>query len=136
MTSKIRPFRGLRNNKENPEKFLQSIEWLNQVDYKHDEPEAPEDGQAFKEGTLGILFASHLAGKAEDWYDDLELEDTEWNTLVVRFRDCYRIVPRSPKGRQFDLAMKLADLKQQGDENITSYIESRNQSSQVTGRGV
>ena len=123
MTSKIRPFRGLRNNKENPEKFLQSIEWLYQVDYKHDEPEDPDEGHAFKEGTLGILFASHLAGKAEDWYDDLELEDTEWNTLVVQFRDYYRIVPRNPKGRQFNLAMKLADLKQQIDEHITSYIE-------------
>ncbi|MCJ1349720.1 hypothetical protein MMC31_007961, partial [Peltigera leucophlebia] len=99
MTSKIRPFRGLRNNTENPEKFLQSIELLYQVDYKHDEPEDPDEGHAFKDGTLGILFASHLAGKAEDWYDDLELEDTEWNTLVVRFRDYYRIVPRNPKGR-------------------------------------
>lgn len=28
-----------------------------------------------------------------------------------------------PKGRQFDLEMKLVDLKQQGDDNITSYIE-------------
>ncbi|MCJ1345427.1 hypothetical protein MMC31_003634 [Peltigera leucophlebia] len=123
ITSKIRPFRGLRNNKENPKKFLQSIEWLYQVNYKHDEPEDPDKGHAFKEGTLGILFASHLAGKAKDWYDNLELEDTEWNTLVVRFRDYYCIIPRNFKGRQFDLAIKLADLKQQIDKHITSYIE-------------
>lgn len=77
MTSKIRPFRGLRNNKENPVKFLQSIEWLYQVDYRQDESGDTVEGQAFKEGTLGILFSSHLVGKEEDWYDDLEMEDTE-----------------------------------------------------------
>lgn len=35
------------------------------------------EGQAFKEGTLGIKISSHLAGKTEDRYDDLEIEKTE-----------------------------------------------------------
>lgn len=66
MISKIRPFQGLCNNKKNPKKFLQSIKWLYQVDYKHDKPEDPDKKHAFEEEILDILFASHLVGKAED----------------------------------------------------------------------
>lgn len=69
------------------------------------------------------MFASHLVGKAEDWYDNLKMKDTKWNILVVRFKEYYCIILRNLKGRQFDLAIKLANLKQQDYKNITSYIE-------------
>lgn len=95
---------------------MQLIEWLYQVDYKYDKPKNLDKRHTFKKRTLSILFASYLASKVQDWYDNLELENIKWNTLVVRFRDYDYIIPYNPKEQQFYLVIKLADLKQEIDK--------------------
>ncbi len=121
---KIRVFRGLRNNCEDPAEFLKALEWAYRLDYKQEEP--VEDGarKEFREETMKILFSSHLSGKAEDWYDNLEVEEkSSWPTLVKHFQTYYQLVPRDTRTKLFNLKMKLADFKQQTEENIADYLE-------------
>ena len=73
---------------------------------------------------MKILLSSHLSGKAEEWYDDLEIDDKgSWPTLVKHFETYYQLTPRDARTKLFDLRMKLADLKQQTDESIADYLE-------------
>ena len=112
MVHKIRVFRGLRNNCEDPAKFLKALEWAYRLDYKQEEP--GEDGarKEFREETMKILFSSHLSGKAEDWYNNLEVEEkSSWPTLVKHFQTYYQLVPRDTRTKLFNLKMKLADFK-------------------------
>ncbi len=73
---------------------------------------------------MKILFSSHLSGKAEDWYDNLEVEEkSSWPTLVKRFQTYYQLVPRDTRTKLFNLKMRLADFQQQTEENIADYLE-------------
>ena len=70
------------------------------------------------------MISSHLSGKAEDWYDELEIEEEgSWPTLVKDFKTYYQLTPRDTRTRLFDLKMKLADFKQQTDESIADHLE-------------
>lgn len=94
MVHKIRPFRGLKNNKESPTDYLKALEWSYKLDYQNQAPLDTEERLSFQEDTMKILFSNHLSGKAEEWYDDLEPEQTaKWTTLRVLFQEHYKIVP-------------------------------------------
>ena len=71
---------------------------------------------------MKILFRSHLSGKAEDWYDDLEIEEKGWLTLT-NLETCNQLTPRDIRIKLFDLKMNLANLKQQTEESIADYHE-------------
>lgn len=45
------------------------------LNYKQGEPGEGEARKEFQEETLKIFFSSYLLGKAEDWYNDLEIEE-------------------------------------------------------------
>ena len=95
MIHNIRVYRGLRNNREDPADFLEALDW-DRLDYKQDEPVEDNARKEFQEKTMKILFSSHLSGKAEDWYDDLEIEEKgSWPTLMKHFKTYYPLTPRN-----------------------------------------
>ena len=124
MVYKIRVFRGLRNNWKDPAEFLKALEWAYCLDYKQEEPGKDKARKESREETMKIIFSSHLSRKAEDWYDNLEVEEkSSWPTLVKHFQTYYQLIPRDTRTKLFDLKMKLADFKQQTDKNIADYFE-------------
>ena len=66
MVHKIRDFRGLRNNREDPAYFLKALDWAYQLDYKQEEPAEENARRKFHEETMKILFSSHFSGETED----------------------------------------------------------------------
>lgn len=44
-------------------------------------------------------------------------------TLVKYFKTFYQLTPQDTRTKLFDLEIKLADFKQQTDENIAKYLE-------------
>lgn len=72
---------------------------------------------------MEILFNSQLSGKAEDWDDDLEIEENgSWRTLMKHFKTYYQLTPRDTRTKLFDLKMKQADSKQQTNKSIADYL--------------
>lgn len=123
MVHKIRLFRGLKNNKESPTDYLNALEWSYKLDYQNQAPLDTEERLSFQEDTMKILFTNHLSGKAEEWHDDLEPEQTaKWTTLRALFQEHYKNVPQDAKNRLFDLKMKLSELKQGPEESIADYL--------------
>ncbi|MCJ1344979.1 hypothetical protein MMC31_003184 [Peltigera leucophlebia] len=107
MDHKIRVFRGLRNNCEDPADFLKALDRAYRLDYKLEEPVEDNAKKESQEETMKMLFSSQLSGKAEDWCNDLEIEE-KGNTRT----------------KLFDLKMKLTDFKQQTDESrVADYLE-------------
>lgn len=62
---------------------------------------------------MKILFSSYLLGKAEDWYDNLEVEEkSSWPILVKHFQTYYQLILKDSSTKLFDLKMGLASFKQ------------------------
>ena len=60
------------------------------LDYKQEEHVEDNARKEFLEETMKILFSSHLLGKTEDWYDDLEIEEkSSWPILIKHFKTYY-----------------------------------------------
>ena len=58
--TKIRAFRGLRDGKEDPNEYLEDIEWAYEQDYQSGEPDAAEAKTQYSNKTHRILFRQNL----------------------------------------------------------------------------
>lgn len=97
MGSKIRPFRGLKNGKQDPNEFLEDIEWAYNQEYSRRSP-TNGGGEAYKDRTLRILFRRNLEAKAVDWYADLDPEvKADW---VITREQLLKALPLARKDTQ------------------------------------
>lgn len=71
---KICIFHRLKTNCEDFAKFLKALEWAYCFDYKQEESGEDKTRRKFWEETIKILFSNYFLKKAEDWYDNLEVE--------------------------------------------------------------
>ena len=103
---------------------MKALDWAYRLDYQQEEPVKDDARKEFQEEKIKILFISHLSEKAEDWYDDLEIEEEgSCPTLMKHFKTYYQLTPRDTRSKLFDLKMRLADFSQQTNESIVDYLE-------------
>ena len=147
--TKIRPFKGLRDGKEDPKEYIEDIEWAYEQDYKAKEPKsfapsaftasssgaptsagATPDQQAtnatkeFYDKTHRILFRQNLESDAFEWYSDLDANlKPDWPRLLAAFLRAFEITAKDAQTKKFELRVKLANLKQSESENIAAYLK-------------
>lgn len=72
MPSSIRPFHGVQDYLEDPDEYIEDLEWAYTQDYQSTEPSHnPEAKQNYINKTCRIFFRNHLEGKAIEWYSNL-----------------------------------------------------------------
>ena len=122
--TKIRGFRGLRDGKEDPNEYLEDIEWAYEQDYESREPDS-QDGKAhYYNKTHRILFRQHLQDDAFAWYSELDSElKQNWTALRQAFLPAYAITIKDSQTKKFELRIKLANLQQGEHENIADYLK-------------
>lgn len=122
--AKLRPFKGLRDGKENPEEFLEDLGWMYTQDYESSEPKDETAGAAYRSKTHRILFRNYLEDKASTWYADLDISHkSDWELLSGEFRRYYRLTPKDSQARTFELKVQLHNLEQKEKENIADYLD-------------
>ena len=72
--TKVRAFRGLRDAKEDPNEYLDGIEWAYEQDYQSREPGADEAKIQYSNKTHRILFRQNLENETLTWYSGLDGE--------------------------------------------------------------
>lgn len=122
--TKIRAFRGLRDGKEDPNEYLEDIEWAYEQDYQSREPDAAEARTQYSNKTHRILFRQNLEDEAFTWYSDLDGEiKQDWERLRDAFLPAYTITAKDTQTKKFELRVKLANLQQEDNENIADYLK-------------
>ena len=129
--TKIRVFRGTRDGKEDPNEFLEDIEWAYEQEFKGREPAAvPSLGAAvdpqaaFANKTHRILFRQHLEDDALQWYSDLDADlKQDWVQLKKAFLPAFAITTKDAQTKRFELRVKLANLEQLPNESIAEYLK-------------
>ena len=117
--AKIRPFRGLRDGKEDPQEYVEDIE------FAYDQ-EGHDEGVpvAVAEKLYRLLFRQNLEDDAWTWYTDLERDIKQnWQRLRARFLASYEITEKDAQAKKFDLRIKVAQLKQSDREDIAEYLK-------------
>ena len=115
-STKIRPFKGLRNGREDPSEYIEDLEWLHEQHYKANGPEPDK--------TLRLLFRQNLEDAAYDWYIDLEKETkNNWTELRKAFLKAFEVTEKDAQAKKFELRMKIAQLRQEDKENIADYLK-------------
>ena len=121
--TKIRPFKGLKDGKENPEEYLEDIEWAYDQDYQNNEPVNGEAAAAYKSKTHRILFRQNLEEKAREWYGDLDMDvKAQWSTLQDKFKTAFKVTLKDAQTKKFELRVKLHQLEQREEETIADYL--------------
>ena len=147
--TKIHPFKGLRDGKEDPKEYIEDIEWAYEQDYKAREPksfapsaftgsssgtstgagatpnqQATNATKEFYDKTHQILFRQNLESDAFDWYSDLDANlKQDWPKLLAAFLPAFAITVKDSQAKKFELRVKLANLKQADSENIAEYLK-------------
>ena len=120
----IRPFQGLKNGKEDPDDFIEDIEWAYEQDYKSNSPAGMEEKQKYEDKTKRILFRQHMAAKAYDWYTDLGAESkSSWAELTKGLKAAFPLTIKDAQTRKFKLRVKLSNLEQAEGEPIADYLD-------------
>ena len=115
-STKIRPFQGLRNGREDPVEYIEDLEWLYDQHYKTNETDPDK--------TRRLLFRQNLEGMAYDWYIDLEKETkNNWNQLRSAFLKAFEVTEKDEQAKKFELRIRVAQLKQEDEENIADYLK-------------
>ena len=131
--TKIRAFKGLRNGREDPNEYLEDIEWAYEQDFKGKEPATAVDGSdelatTFSNKTRRILFHQHLQEKAEAWNSDLDSDiKVDWPKLRSLFLTAFPITLKDAQTKKFELRVKLHNLEQGENESIADYLEKANE---------
>jgi len=60
--TKIRPFKGLRDGRENPQEYLEDIEWAYEQDCQSNESSGDEANQVYSNKTHRIMFFDTVSG--------------------------------------------------------------------------
>lgn len=122
--TKIRPFKGLKDGKEDPQEFLEDLEWSYQQDYESSAPPTEPDREAYSFKTHRILLRQNLEHKARLWYQDLDAEvKQDWKILKRKFLTTFELSVKDAATRKFELRIKLSQLEQKDGESISDYIE-------------
>ena len=114
---KIRPFKGLRDGREDPQEYLEDIEW------------ACDQGDNIGSGHLAdkalrMLFRQHLEDDAWTWYADQERAvKQDWGRLRQLFLSSFEITEKDAQAKMFELRMAVAQLKQNDNEPIAEYLK-------------
>ena len=115
-STKIRPFKGLRNGREDPSEYIEDLEWLHDQHYKGNGSEPDK--------TLRLLFRQNLEDAAYDWYVDLEKETkNNWTELRKVFLKAFEVTEKDGQAKKFELRMKVAQLRQEDKESIADYLK-------------
>ena len=115
-STKIRPFKGLRNRREDLSEYIEDLEWLHDQHYKSNGSELDK--------TLRLLFRQNLEDAAYDWYIDLEKEiKNNWNKLRKAFLKTSQVTKKDAQVKKFELRMKVAQLRQEDKESIADYLK-------------
>lgn len=90
-TMAIKPFRGTRSGSENPDEFVEEVEFLYITAYNQHAPGDQKEREAFGDTTCRILFRQNLQDRAAAWYAE-QTQETKatWRTLRERFLQAYR----------------------------------------------
>ena len=130
--TKIRVFRGTRDGKEDPNEFLEDIEWAYEQDFKSREPAAAtalggstvDQRAVFANKTHRILFRQHLEDDALQWYSDLDTDlKQDWAQLKKAFLPAFAITVKDAQTKKFELRIKLANLEQSESKMIAEYLK-------------
>ncbi|KAL8825271.1 MAG: hypothetical protein Q9170_007862, partial [Blastenia crenularia] len=123
--TKIRPFKGLRDGKEDPEEYLEDLDWAYEQDYEDKEASYGDavEKQQFKNKTFRILFRQNLEDKAAQWYKELDYTTKQnWDETKRKFQAYFILSPRDEQTKVFELRIKVATLAQEDNEQIASYL--------------
>lgn len=94
MPTSIQPFRRVEDNLEDPDEYIEDLEWIYSQDYQSAEPSHnPEARQTYINKTFRILFRNHLEEKAVEWYSNLAPPiRKDWDTLKTSFLEHFKLV--------------------------------------------
>lgn len=119
--SKIRPFKGLRDGKEDPAEYIEDLEWVYDQDYRG---KNPTNDATITEKSYRLLFRQHLEADAYDWYTDLDKDiKQDWEKLKQLFLTSFQVTEKDAQAKKFELRMKVAQLKQEDNESIADYLK-------------
>lgn len=92
MPTAIRPFLGRKDGKEDPQEFLEDLEWAYEQDFQNREPAEAAVRATFVNKTHRILFRQNLEDEASSWYGELDSEvRRDWNKLNQLFLTEYTV---------------------------------------------
>ena len=119
-STKIRPFKGLRNGREDPNKYIKDLEWLYDQHYKAND----NHSGTVTNKALRLLFRQNLEDVVYNWYIDLEKETkNDWDQLRLAFLKAFEVTKKDAQAKKFKLCIKVAQLKQEDKENIADYLK-------------
>ena len=119
--SKIRPFKGLRDGKEDPTEYIEDLEWVYDQDYRG---KNPTNDATITEKSYRLLFRQHIEADAYDWYTDLDKDiKQDWEKLKQLFLTSFQVTEKDTQAKKFELRMKVAQLKQEDNESIAEYLK-------------
>ena len=122
--TRIKPFKGLKNGKEDPIEFLEDLEWAYEQSYEDKTPADPIEAAVYLSRTHRVLFRQALEGKAADWYADLEPDvKTDWSKLQELFKTAFKITVKDAQAKKFELKIKLHNLEQSEGESISDFLD-------------
>lgn len=125
MPTSIKPFRGVQDNLEDPDEYIEDLEWIYSQDYQSAEPSQSLDAkQTYVNKTFRILFRNHLEGKAVEWYSNLAPPiRKDWNTLKTSFLDHFKLILRDSQTNLWEKKVELANLRQGTHEGIAQFMK-------------
>ncbi|GIJ90127.1 hypothetical protein Asppvi_009077 [Aspergillus pseudoviridinutans] len=114
----IKPFLGRRDGIEDPEHYLEDIEYAIKIEKSHVDSDSTDWNHDRR-----ILFRQNLRGRAELWYSQLGRDlKNDWERLKREFTKRYRIDEVDAATRRFQITQKVATLSQGPNEHILDYV--------------
>ena len=125
MPTSIRPFRGVQNNLEDPDEYIEDLEWAYAQDYQSAEPfHNVEAKQIYINKTYRILFRNNLEEKAVEWYLNLGASiRKDWDTLKASFLEHFKFISRDSQTRLWEKKVELANLRQGNNKGIAQFLK-------------
>lgn len=107
----ITPFYGLFDNTEDPEEYLEEIEY------------AALSENATTDLVRRIFFRRNLRGNAKLWYRYLDPQTkADWGTLQAQFRGRYEVQPNTKRIQLLLIEDKISALLQEPNESVVEYM--------------
>ncbi|KAF7164130.1 hypothetical protein CNMCM5623_008820 [Aspergillus felis] len=122
--SHIKPFHGRRDGSEDPEAYLEDIEYEIKLEKRH-----MDDADYDWDDDRRILFRQNLRDKAEIWYNQLRrTTKNDWDQLKQKFTKKYRVNEVDATTRRFQVGPRSLDLQVLRKPGYYQVMEHRQES--------
>ncbi|MCJ1346903.1 hypothetical protein MMC31_005123 [Peltigera leucophlebia] len=125
MPTLIRHFRGVQDNLEDPDEYIEDLEWAYSQDFQSAEPTNNiEAKQMYTNKTYRILFRNNLEGRAVECYSNLGAPiRKDWDLLKSSFLEYFKLVLQDSQTKLWERKVELANLRQGRSESNADFLK-------------